>query len=354
MKLKNFLIGFGLLAVLLTVVPFFAADYWWIRMFDYPHIQLTILTFTAFICYFVRFDLKNYKDYFFAFVIGACLLFQFYKIYPYTPIAENEIKSVESFESSKNLKVYISNVLQKNNKKHLLLEDIEKFKPDIVVLLETNNDWIKATKTLAKDYKYSVKKPLPNTYGMLMYSNKELINPKVNFLVADSIPSIEAKLKLNDKDTIQLYVIHPTPPMPQHNPKSTDRDGEMMITAKMARDSKLPTIVMGDFNDVAWSQTSKKFEKLSELLDPRIGRGFYTTYNANSFLLRWPLDHVYLSKEFLVNDMDKGENINSDHFPMFASVVLQRNNTNEEVEPISEEQLKEINKTIRKSKKRGN
>jgi len=353
MKLKNFLIGFGFLAILLTLVPFIGADYWWIRMFDYPHIQLTILTFTAFVCYFMRFDLRNFKDYFFAIAIGACLLFQFFKIYPYTPFAELQIKDVGEFEKSKNLKVFISNVLQKNEEKNLLLEEIKKFKPDVVILLETDSKWEEATRHLEKEFSYTVKEPLPNTYGLLMYSKKELINPKVNFLVADSIPSVETKLKLNSKDTIQVYVIHPTPPMPQENPKSTDRDGEMMMIGKMARESKLPTMVLGDFNDVAWSETTEKFQKLSQLLDPRVGRGFYTTYNANNFLLRWPLDHVFISKEFVIDKVDKGANINSDHFPVFASIVLQEKNDNGTVEQLSEEELKNINKTIKESKEEG-
>lgn len=354
MKLKNFLIAFGALAVLLTVTPLITANYWWIRMFDYPHVQLTILTFTAFVCYFMRFDLKNYKDYLFAFSIGACLFFQFYKIYPYTPFARHQVKNVSYFDASKNLKVFIANVLQTNKKTDLLLAEIKSFDPDVIVLLETDKKWAKAVESLENKFSYTLKKPLQNTYGMLMYSKKELINPKVNFLVSDSIPSIATKMKLNAKDTIQVYVIHPTPPMPQHNPKSTDRDGEMMMVGKMAKGSKLPTLVLGDFNDVAWSETTKEFQQLSQLLDPRIGRGFYTTFNANNILLRWPLDHVFMSKDFLIDKIDKGGNIHSDHFPIFASIVLQKENNNEDVVPLTPEEKNRINNTIKRSKERGN
>ncbi|MDT0294325.1 endonuclease/exonuclease/phosphatase family protein [Mesonia ostreae] len=347
MKLKNFLIGFGVIAIILTLIPLFSGKYWWIRMFDYPHVQLTILTFTAFICYFIRFDIKKWSDYVFVVAICACLVFQFYKIYPYTAFAETQVKTIKSFEQNKNLKIFVSNALQTNKKKDLLLKEIKVYNPDLVMLLETDQDWYKATKHLQKEFKYTVIKPLPNTYGMILYSKKELIEPKVNFLVADSIPSIETRLKLNNQDTIQVYVIHPTPPMPQHNPKSTDRDKEMMMVGKMARESKLPTLVMGDFNDVAWSHTTLKFQRLSKLLDPRIGRGFYTTYNANSFLFRWPLDHVFMSKDFLVDDIGKGNNINSDHFPMYISIVLDKNNNrNNKVQELTEQAMERINKTL--------
>jgi hypothetical protein len=46
-----------------------AADFWWIRMFDYPHIQLTILTFVAIVVYFIEFNIKWTQDYLFAAVL---------------------------------------------------------------------------------------------------------------------------------------------------------------------------------------------------------------------------------------------------------------------------------------------
>ncbi|PZD79322.1 endonuclease/exonuclease/phosphatase family protein [Mesonia sp. K7] len=351
MKLKNFLIGFGFVAVLLTIIPLFTVNYWWIRLFDFPHVQLTILTLVATLTYCIKFDLKSKDDYAFILMLVACLVFQFSKIFIYTPLADKQVKKASAdISDSKKLDIYVANVLQDNDKPQKLLAEINELNPQVVVLLETDTKWEGYVADLEKEYPYTVKKPLSNTYGLLIYSKKELINPKVEFVVADSIPSVDTKLKLNEKDIIQVYVIHPTPPMPKHNPKSTDRDGEMMITAKKARNSKIPTIVLGDFNDVAWSETTKEFQKLSRLLDPRIGRGFYSTYNADIFIFRWPLDHVFVSKEFVIDELDRGEHINSDHFPIYASIVLQEENDNQIPPELKEAELKKINKTIKEAK----
>src|SRR5690606_34150172 len=80
MKIRTFLQAFGLVAILFTLLPFIAADYWWIRIFDFPHIQLTILTLVALVTYFIKFNIKFIEDYIFVLVLGGCFAFQLLKI----------------------------------------------------------------------------------------------------------------------------------------------------------------------------------------------------------------------------------------------------------------------------------
>ncbi|ALP53580.1 hypothetical protein Tel_10785 [Candidatus Tenderia electrophaga] len=84
-----------------------------------------------------------------------------------------------------------------------------------------------------------------------------------------------------------------------------------------------PPIIAGDFNDVAWSYTTNLFQKTSGLLDSRVGRGMYNTYNARNPILRWPLDHVFHSDHFKLVRMEKGPAWGSDHFPIFIELSLE-------------------------------
>lgn len=324
MSFKSLLQLLGIIAVLFTLFPFVAVDYWWIRIFDFPHTQLTIFTFVALIVYFFRFDIKSWQDYVFTLVLTGCFIFQLSKIYPYTPFAAHEVKLTEQTDPQNSIRILTSNVLQKNQDHRALLREILLHQPNLIVLTETNEDWRNNIYNGIKDrYPYRVEVPLNNTYGMLLYSNYRLENPEVKYLVDDSIPSIHSILTLPSGEKIQLHAIHPTPPTPQHNPSSAERDSEMMKVAKLAHKATLPVIVMGDFNDVAWSETTTLFQEVSGLLDPRKGRGFFNTYNANSWIMRWPLDHLFVSEEFRLHAIEIGSHIGSDHFPLYINLSFE-------------------------------
>lgn len=343
MKLKTFLQVFGIIAVVITLIPLIAADYWWIRIFDFPHIELTLLTFTAIAAYLLRFELREWRDYVFITILIACFIFQFGKLLPYTPLTPYEVNEpTEAVNEKTGFTIVTSNVLQKNEISDSLISEMKRLQPDIAVFMETNTRWANDIKKgIGQDYPYKVEIPLPNTYGMLLYSKLKLKNERVKFLVDDSIPSIHSVVKLKSGDEIMLHAIHPTPPMPQHNPSSSDRDAEMMRVALETRKAKLPSLVVGDFNDVPWSQSTRSFKKVGELLDVRRGRFFYNTFDAGSFIMRWPLDHIFVTEEFRVKTIAAGPNIESDHFHFYAELFLQPELAQEQKpEPASEEKLK--------------
>lgn len=345
---------FGVVAIIITLLPLIPADYWWVRMWAFPHLQVTTLTFIAIALYCLTIKLKNKKDIAFLAILICCFVFQFLVIVSFTPLHRKEVLDATEQQKNQSLHILTANVLQKNENNNKLLDLVKELDADIMVFTEADTLWQKAIdKDLAKKYSYSVKLPLSNTYGMLLYSKYELVEPEVKFMVTDTIPSIHTKFKMPDGALIQLYAIHPTPPMPQENPLSTDRDAEMMLTAKLVRESKIPVIVIGDLNDIPWSDTSKLFKNVSELLDIRIGRGFYCTFNAENPILRWPLDHIYVTPEFRFVDMKVGEAIDSDHFPYYAKLQFEPESAEEQKpNPATEEELKSAQKQIDKLKEK--
>ncbi len=141
--------------------------------------------------------------------------------------------------------------------------------------------------------------------GMHLYSKLELSETEVKFILSDEIPSIHTRVTLASGNQVQLYCLHPKPPSPTEAKDSTLRDAELLIVGDQIKDLDESCIVMGDLNDVAWSRTTRLFQRISGLLDPRVGRHFVNTFHADYPLLRWSLDHIFHSTDFALVHMER-------------------------------------------------
>ncbi|WP_025764449.1 endonuclease/exonuclease/phosphatase family protein [Dyadobacter tibetensis] len=317
--LKICLETLGVVVLLITLMPMIRSDYWTFRVFEYPRIQkltLNVILVSIFGYYFLETSFDHLL--FGALLLNACYLI--YQIFPFTIFANTVIKRAERSDPKNQVRIVSSNVFQDNTDVAGCLHMLEKYDPDILLLLETNEFWKQGTEVLKEKYPYSMLIPQENTYGMLFYSRYKLRDTEKRFLVEKDIPSIKTWVELPSGESIRLYCVHPTPPVPGENVRSTERDKELLLIGKEAKEADEPTIVIGDLNDVAWSHTTHLFTKISGLLDPRVGRGFFNTFHAKMFLLRFPLDHVFCSTDFKLIKLIRGINFNSDHFPIVITL----------------------------------
>jgi endonuclease/exonuclease/phosphatase (EEP) superfamily protein YafD len=332
----------GSLVVLMSLIPLIRSDYWTFRVFEYPRLQKLVLSVMITGLYISLFYSLEWRDLLFsgAFVLNS--LYLCYLIYPFTPIARKVILGAEAQLPDSRIKILSSNVFQDNKNTKGCLSLIRKYDPDLVLLLETDRFWHESTLSLREHYPYEMPVPLDNTYGMLLYSKLELSETEVRYLVDEEIPSIKTLVTLPSGKKVQLFCVHPTPPVPGENLRSTERDKELLLVAKEVKASELPCIVVGDLNDVAWSYTTDLFTKISGMLDPRIGRGFYNTFHAGIPLLRFPLDHVFCSTDFKLVELARVENFSSDHFPILLSLQYEPSASLQQEEPEAEQEDKEL------------
>jgi endonuclease/exonuclease/phosphatase (EEP) superfamily protein YafD len=310
----------GLFVLLTSLIPFIRNDAWVFRVFEYPRLQKFILNIIILaLLLWVAFPNENW-EWWLAAALALNGIYLGWLIYPFTPLAKKQIVGSTRPHGPDNIKILIANVYQHNQRAADYLQLMKQSGPDVVLLVETNTWWQQQLDAISDKYPHQIKVPPDNTYGMLLYSRLPLTEGAVAFLVEKDIPSIETMVTLESGQQVKLFCLHPTPPVPQENPRSTERDKEILLVGKKAKQLKCPVIVIGDLNDVAWSYTTKLFGKISGLLDPRRGRGFYNSFHAKYFFLRFPLDHVFCSTDFTLSDLRRLPACGSDHYPMFVNL----------------------------------
>lgn len=319
-------LAFGVLAGLLllfTLIPLSASDHWMVRGFDFPRLQLLLAALVILGVALVLLDTGTRGARLTMLGLLIVILWQGWWVVPYTRLVPNEVLTSTISDETRRIRILNANVLTTNREAHRLLALIAEHQPDVVITLESDAWWQAQLDTIEADYPYAIKYPLDNLYGMHVYSRLPLRDGTVEFLVEDQTPSIHVDVELRSGDQIRLHVMHPAPPSPTENEESTARDRELVMVGHRVRMEGMPSIVAGDLNDVAWSRTTREFRRVSGMLDPRVGRGMYNTYNAMHWFMRWPLDHIFHGDDFTVRRLARLDDIGSDHFPLLSELQFE-------------------------------
>lgn len=320
------LVCINILLLIACLLPLWRNEHWLIRSLDFPRLQFSVALVVVLVADLLMLDLMRWWTW--ALIVGllCCLCFQAWWILPYGPWHKKEVKDADSPDHANTLSLMTANVLTPNRNAEALLTLVRECKPDILVTLESDSWWQTQLDTLETDYPHSIKCPLDNLYGMHVYSRLPLMNARTEYLVEDDVPSMFADVVLPSGQRIQAHFLHPAPPSPTENATSGPRDKELVIVARLADGEGGPRLVTGDLNDVAWSETTRLFRKISGLLDPRIGRGMFNSFHAKYWFCRWPLDHLFISHHFKLSAIRRLPAYGSDHFAIFAELVLEADN----------------------------
>ena len=314
----NFAIGLFLCAG--TLLGFSSHPHWFIRGWDFPRLQIAGLLVASLAFHLGIQYTGTIYDWCFIGATGLCIAWQSFKIWPYTRLHSRHVQQARRLDPRNQLRLLIFNVLKENRQFDQFLELVREEEPDVVLAVEIDDDWDAALRHLESQYPHVVRRPQDNCYGMILLSRLPLHDGQVRFLIQDDIPSIRAGIELPCGERVRMFGLHPRPPEPIRDQDSTPRDAELVVVGREIEGDERPTIVAGDLNDVAWSPTSELFLRLSGLVDSRIGRGLYNTWNADNPLMRFPLDHVFHSRCFRLIELRRLRRIGSDHFPVLMAL----------------------------------
>ena len=313
----------GAFAVVATALSLVRAKAWWIRIWDFPRLQVAVIGSLALALWLVSGSGAEGWRIVFAGVVVIAVAYQLGMIWRYTRLAPREVQRAERPVPGCRLSLVVSNVLQTNRKSDLLIRALSEADADLILCLETDEWWQERLDRGFQTHPHRLACALPNTYGMLLYSRLPLEETAIEFLVEPGVPSMQAKACLPDGPRVWLNCVHPKPPAPGESDESTERDTELLLVGRRVCEAPLPVVVFGDLNDVAWSRTTRLFQKISGLVDPRKGRGFFSTFHARYPGLRYPLDHVFHSSDMRLIEMRRLPYVGSDHFPVYAALSFE-------------------------------
>ncbi|MCW4151161.1 endonuclease/exonuclease/phosphatase family protein [Halomonas sp. 18H] len=338
-----------LLAV--TLVARLPMHWWGIRSCEFPRLQIAAL---ALLCV-VATPLVEPPWHWLAMVCGlVTLMIQVVHILPWTRLWPVQVKAAQPGHEDRCLRLLVANVLTPNRHAADLIAMIRHHQPDIILTLESDAWWEQQLdEALADDWPDAVRIPQDNLYGMHLYSRLPLLSPRVERLIQEDIPSISTGVQLRCGDNIHLHAVHPRPPAPSESKESLWRDAELLLVGKRIHADPGPTLVAGDLNDVAWSRTTRSFCRVSGMLDPRRGRGMFSTFHTSYPLLRWPLDHVFSSEHFTLRDMQRLPGFGSDHFPILTTLCYRPSRADEHDNPEADRQEhRDARDTIREGQRK--
>jgi endonuclease/exonuclease/phosphatase (EEP) superfamily protein YafD len=289
-------------------------------------------------------------------VVGLiCLVYQAWWIVPYTRLFPVEVKSAINADGQRMIRIITANVLTPNHNAKALIELVHENAPDILLTLESDAWWQMRLDALEPDYPHTIKCPLDNLYGMHVYSKLPLTDSHIEYLVEPDKPSMHTLVNLPSGHKIRTHFLHPAPPSPTENEESSERDAELIIVARSVAETDAPVIVTGDLNDVAWSETTRLFRKVSGLLDPRVGRGMFNTFHAKFWFIRFPLDHLFHSDHFTLSKIFRLPGFGSDHFALLTELVfepgrdIQLNGLDADADDLSQAKAKADEQDVSKS-----
>ncbi|MBU0982078.1 endonuclease/exonuclease/phosphatase family protein [Patescibacteria group bacterium] len=302
--IKKFL-SFTVAALLLLQIYVILAPTWW-----------GFELFTHYIPYYFLAGLFLLPIYFFKRMPAATMLtlallsMQFALLHPYLKTSHEPVLT--------DLTVLSHNFFVYNQNFEAVQDLISAENPDIFAIIEADYPWREEKEVFRSSYPYIQMTDETGSLGIFIAS-KYPATFEEKFI--GQFPILIATVSINAQ-TIQVIAVHPIPPITARTAALRNQAFEEL--SKIANESRYPVIVMGDFNSSPWSPTYQKLIQDTGLINTRISFGLKPSWNAKNPLLKTPIDHILVSKDFTVASFHLGQKTGSDHRAVIAELGLAR------------------------------
>ena len=305
----RFLLALTVMACIPTFLGFMGRVWWRFELMSHFRVQYAWVLAAFTISFLVG---KRFKS---AVLPGAVALVNLGLILPlYVPVERSAANGATP------LRTLSINLLTHNAAHEKVLQLVRETKPDAVLLLEVNSDWMNALEALKAEYPYVQARQREDNFGIALFSRIPLEEVRIEYAPQAEVPFVVARFNASGR-TMTLIGAHTLPPATRRYARL--RDQQMGMLASLVRRQEGPVVVIGDLNMTSWSPVFRDFVRAADLRDSRKGFGIQPTWPTDNPLLRIPIDHCLVSAEVTVVHREVGPNVGSDHFPLIVDFCVE-------------------------------
>jgi endonuclease/exonuclease/phosphatase (EEP) superfamily protein YafD len=217
------------------------------------------------------------------------------------------------------VRVLVVNVLRSSEHFEAVRRLIADEQPDLVALVETDPGWLRELAPALAAYPARIEAPRDDNFGMALYARGSLVGAVEHLEVR--VPAIVAEASIGGV-RLAVALVHPVPPL--DGALYDDQLRHFDAIAARVRGAAAPFLIMGDFNATPWSRAFARLRGDTGACDTRAGRGAQTSFPADGWLLRIPIDHILAACSIGVRDRRIGPDVGSDHLPVIADLIVPR------------------------------
>ncbi len=219
----------------------------------------------------------------------------------------------------KPIRAMLMNINAGNGNTDLVLNSIEQFDPDVLLLEEVTPEWAQELAGLNKAYPHRVSEPQSGCFGIMLLSKFPLEQGKVIQIGQAKVPSIIADAYTPD-GAVSIIGTHPVPPVGGIGSKL--RNQQLAELPAVVAGQKHPVLLIGDLNTTPWSTHFTQLIQESGLQNSMKGFGHQPSWPSNMWFMRIPLDHMLYSDGITIRNRMIGRGVGSDHLPVIVDFSL--------------------------------
>ena len=304
---------FALAVIAAGVLPLLRTNAWWVRMLDFPRLQLLIAALFGIAFVLMTARRRGGRT----ILITALAMVAAWDLWLLGPtLVRPALTSAPLCGEAEAIRVLTVNVKLRHEDAGGLIGSIRAADPDVIVAQETDAWWNEALAALDGAYPHREAEITGGFFGMHLFSKLPLASVEVRYPTDPDTPVMDAVVQA-PFGPLRVIAVHPRPP--QVGQSSLPRDAELYAAA-LDIDAGAPSVMLGDFNAVPWERTMRRVRRLAGLIDPRATFGFAPSFDAQSRWMKWPLDHILHSASLAAAEARLLPDFGSDHLPWMVTL----------------------------------